>query len=82
MQLRAVLKLINLFLGLAAFLIVGGLSLSDGEEPLWIAAKCVGCFFVCWLVLGYLANVLSLAVETPQGFGDPEAAGGMNGEKE
>ena len=66
MQLKATLKVVNLFLALAAFLTVSVLALSNGEDLLWVVGKAVGCFAACWIVLGYLVTILCLAVEGPQ----------------
>jgi len=63
MPLRAVLRTISLFLSLAAFLVVGINSLSIGEELLWAVAKAFVTFIVCWLVINWLAGLLSMSVE-------------------
>lgn len=66
MPLKAVLKVVNLFLALAAFLTVAAILLVGGEEPVWAVGKAIVCFIACWTVVGYLASMLSLAVEGPQ----------------
>jgi hypothetical protein len=63
MPLRAVLKTISLFLSLGAFLAVGINSLSIGEELLWVVGKAFVTFIVCWLVINWLAGLLSMSVE-------------------
>lgn len=63
MPLRAVLRTISLFLSLATFLVVGINSLSTGEELLWAVAKAFLTFVVCWLVINWLAGLLSMSVE-------------------
>lgn len=78
MQLKATLKVINLFLALAAFIAVGIIALFNGEELIWIVGKAVGCFAACWIVLGYLATFVCLAVEGPQ---MQEIATNANGKK-
>lgn len=66
MSLKAVLKVVNFFLALAAFLTVGAVLLVCGEEPVWAVGKAIVCFLACWIVVGYLAYMLSLAVEGPE----------------
>lgn len=58
-------KLISLILALAIFLAVGVLMVLSGEEILWVVLKAVGAFFVSWIVLGYMGNML-FAVVTKQ----------------
>jgi hypothetical protein len=66
MPLRAVLKMISLFLCLAAFLAVGGNALYTGEELIWAVGKAMITFIICWLVIGWLAGLLSMSVEGVQ----------------
>ena len=66
MPLRAVLKIVNLFLALGASLTAGAMSLSNGEEPVWVVGKAFACFVACWIILGYLAAMLSAVIEGPQ----------------
>lgn len=74
MPLRAVLKTISLFLSLAAFLAVGINSLTIGEELLWAVGKAFVTFIICWLVIGWLAGLLSMSVEGLQYAPEPVAA--------
>jgi hypothetical protein len=74
MPLRAVLKTISLFLSLAAFLVVGINSLSIGEELLWAVGKAFVVFIICWLVINWLAGLLSMSVEGLQYAPAQEAA--------
>ncbi|MCE5314745.1 MAG: hypothetical protein ABFD49_03205 [Armatimonadota bacterium] len=55
---QPVWKLISLVLGLVMFLSVGAALWLAGEDLIWIVAKSIGSFFVCWIVLGYLGNML------------------------
>ena len=87
MQLKATLKIVNLFLALAAFLTVGFMSLFGGEDLIWVVGKAVGCFVACWIVLGFLAAFLSLAVEGPQSLelatgSEAQSTKGKKGKKE
>lgn len=63
MPLRAVLKMIGLFLSLAAFLAVGVNSLMMGEELIWTVGKAIVVFMICWIVIGWLAGLISMSVE-------------------
>lgn len=63
MPLRAVLKMISLFLALAAFLAVGGNALYTGEELIWAVGKAMVTFIICWMIIGWLAGLLSMSVE-------------------
>jgi len=74
MPLRAVLKTISLFLSLAAFLAVGIDSLSAGEELLWAVGKAFVTFIICWVVIGWLAGLLSMSVEGLRYAPEPQAA--------
>ena len=77
MPLKPVLLIINVFLALAAFLAVGAVALTRQEEMFWAVGKAVVCFVVCWFVLGWLANLLSFAVdgERPEVLAEHEPAG-------
>ena len=72
MPLRGVLKTISLFLSLAAFLVVGVNSLMSGEELLWVVGKAFVTFIVCWVVIGWLAGLLSMSVEGMQYASEPK----------
>lgn len=63
MPLRAVLKMISLFLSLAAFLAVAVNSLMVGEELIWTVGKAMTTFMICWIVIGWLAGLISMSVE-------------------
>lgn len=63
MPLRAVLKMISLFLALAVFLAVGINSLMMGEELIWAVGKAMVTFMICWIVIGWLAGLISMSVE-------------------
>lgn len=63
MPLRAVLKMISLFLALGAFLAVGVNALMNGEELIWAVGKAMVTFIGCWVVIGWLAGLLSMSVE-------------------
>lgn len=73
MPLRAVLKMISLFLALAAFLAVGVNALYSGEELIWAVGKAMVTFIICWLVIGWLAGLLSMSVEGIQYSPEPKA---------
>lgn len=60
-------RLVSVFLALAAFLGVGVVTLIAGEELVWVAAKSVVSFFICWIVLGQLGHVLCVVVEKQEG---------------
>ena len=62
MPLNAVLKVVNVFLALTAFLVAGITSLAAGEELYWAVGKAVVSFFVCWIVMGWLVAIF-LAVD-------------------
>ena len=80
MSLRAVLKVINLFLALGAFLASGAMSLTNGEDVVWAVGKAFACFVACWIILGHVAVMLSLAIEGPEeSGGGPEDAAQKNG---
>jgi hypothetical protein len=66
MLLKAALKIINLFLALAAFLVVGCNSLYNGEELIWAVLKAVVTFAVCWLLINWFAGLPSLSVQGPE----------------
>jgi hypothetical protein len=51
-------RIISLVMGLIAFLGVGGVSLTNGENLMWSAIKSVGSFVACWIVMGYLGHIL------------------------
>ena len=55
---QPVWKLISLLLGLVVFLGVGMALWVSGEDLIWIVGKSIGSFFVCWIVLGQLGNML------------------------
>ena len=55
---KAIWKTISLLMGLIAFVVVGTISQTDGEEPLWIVARAFGAFVICWIVMGNLGNYL------------------------
>ncbi|NLN77805.1 MAG: hypothetical protein GX141_02670 [Armatimonadetes bacterium] len=63
MPIRAALKIISLFLALAAFLVVGIHSLYFGEELVWAVGKALITFIICWLLIGWFAGLLSGSVE-------------------
>ena len=79
MPLRAALKIINLFLALGASLTAGAVSLSSGDEPVWAIGKAFACFLACWIVLGYLAAMLSAVIEGP---GDADVTSGNAASKD
>jgi hypothetical protein len=56
-------KLISLILALAVFLVIGVLTLLSGEELLWVVLKSIGSFFISWIVLGFLGNMLFAVVD-------------------
>ena len=58
-MLKPVWKMISLFLALGAFLGVALNELIGGEEMVWAVGKAVAAFFVSWIVLGTLGNLLS-----------------------
>lgn len=64
MPLKAVMKMINLFLALAAFLAVGAKTLTDGEELLWVSGRACVTFVACWLILGFLTSMLMVVLES------------------
>lgn len=76
MPLRPVLKTVNVLLALAAFLVVGVLSVLRGEEAIWVVGKAAGSFVICWVVLGWLAGLLSYGIEgdEPEALEDPAPA--------
>ncbi|MHB9037013.1 MAG: hypothetical protein ACYC64_10110 [Armatimonadota bacterium] len=55
---QPVWKLISLLLGLIVFLGVGMALWMSGEDLIWVVGKSIGSFFVCWIVLGQLGNML------------------------
>lgn len=63
MPLRAVMKMMSLFLALGVFLVVGIQALMSGEELIWAVGKALVSFIVCWVVIGFLAGLLSMSVE-------------------
>lgn len=66
MPVKAVMKMLNTFLCLAAFLAVGAISLSAGEELIWAVGKALVSFTACWIVLGWLAGLLLASIETAE----------------
>jgi len=74
MSVKAVLKMINVFLGLGAFLAVGAMSLAAGEELIWAVGKAIAVFMACWVILGWFAGLLSNSVEETRNIPeDPDA---------
>ena len=79
MPLRAVLKMISLFLALAVFLAVAVNSLIAGEELIWTVGKAMVTFLICWIVIGWLAGLISMSVEGVQY--EPETKSGADSGK-
>lgn len=65
-MIKAALKMISLFLALAAFFVVGAHSLCCGEELIWVVGKAVVTFLVCWMLIGWLAGLISFSAEDQQ----------------
>ena len=70
--------MISLFLALGVFLSVGVNALMNGEELIWAVGKALVAFIVCYIVIGWLAGVLSMSVE---GADYAEPAAGKSGKK-
>jgi len=74
MPLKAVLKTISLFLSLAVFLVVCVQSLAVGEELIWAVGKAFVTFSISWIVINWLAGILSMSVEGMQRAPEPGTA--------
>ena len=55
---KAIWKTISLLMGLIAFIVVGAISQTDGEEPVWTVVRAFAAFVICWIVMGNLGNYL------------------------
>jgi hypothetical protein len=59
----AVWKTISLLLALSAFIIVGVMSVLSDEDLLWATGKAIGSFVACWVVIGFLGNILRAVMD-------------------
>lgn len=77
-MLKAVWKMVSLFLALAGFLTVGVVSLLANEELIWVVGKAFVAFLGCWIVLKNLGAMLFYLLEKQDAPSGAEVAASEN----
>jgi ABC-type bacteriocin/lantibiotic exporter with double-glycine peptidase domain len=72
-MIQSVWKLISLLIGLVVFLGVGLVLWLAGEDLIWIVAKSISAFFVCWIVLCQLGGMLAAVLKNSTQQNEEEA---------